>query len=360
METNRMSKQGKGRERLTKTQKVVILVVLLILVFAMLPMIEVWAGHMEYTKIVTTICPDDKNENSPIPSILKISKDGTYYMEVCWMPEEEAGFITGLVLENMAGDTLFAVAADKTDCRSADLELAEGEYKATLYFITSKEEAEAFMEDYALEYSDKSIEKYDFAKSGTYERQFIFGFQQAHRLSPAKLGLCVGLVAGMILVAIFALVTKRGNSAKSEYDERQQEIRGRASQYSFGTLIILDAVIALLHILEIEIPVSVEMEFFCSIIIALSVQITYCLFHDAYFSLNEKKTSLAISYVLIYLLNAAVSVKEIREKLLIVDGKLAYTSLNLVVVGFLTYVGIIIWIKSYMDKRRRSDEEFEA
>lgn len=114
-----------------------------------------------------------------------------------------------------------------------------------------------------------------------------------------------GMVVGLILVFIFFKVTKKDGSIKCKYDERQELARGKGFKYSFFTLLIYNVILAfgisaeektLNHIL-------VMMLILLGCGISIAVYVTYCIWKEAYISLNENKTRVLIAFILIAIAN---------------------------------------------------------
>ena len=60
-------------------------------------------------------------------------------------------------------------------------------------------------------------------------------------------GFAVGILVAIIICVVLFKLLNTDKKIKTQYDERQQEIRGRAYKYSFYTVIFEEAIIMLIR-----------------------------------------------------------------------------------------------------------------
>lgn len=142
-------------------------------------------------------------------------------------------------------------------------------------------------------------------------------------------GMTAGLIVGLIVIVILLKVTKTDGRMKCEYDERQSVIRGKGYKYGFLTFIICDFFYAMLYAADVKIPLDAAAFAVLSIMIALAVQVAYCIWNDAYFSLNENKNRVLIAFAAIGLLNLVIGITGLKEGRAIENGVLNFRSTNL-------------------------------
>ena len=65
-------------------------------------------------------------------------------------------------------------------------------------------------------------------------------------------GFIVGLIVGLILVVILFKYANTDKKVKTEYDERQEKVRGKAYMYAFYTALIVEALLSMASICGIE------------------------------------------------------------------------------------------------------------
>ena len=102
-------------------------------------------------------------------------------------------------------------------------------------------------------------------------------------------GVAAGIVVGLIVaIALFA-IANNNRKIKTEYDERQQKVRGDAYRYAFYTVIICEVILFILAFGEISLPVPAYVLHFAGMIAGVLVLSGYCIWKDAYWGLNNNR-----------------------------------------------------------------------
>lgn len=143
------------------------------------------------------------------------------------------------------------------------------------------------------------------------------------------LGIVVGFLFGIAIVAIGFKIAGRKLGTKCEFDERQELVRGRGFKRGFLVFVIYDAVYGLAAMAADKFfmePLSAMMLGIC---LAVGVYAIYCIWNDAYFSLDENPMKMLILFITVAVLNVAVTIVNIFTGELIVNGVLTYRSANL-------------------------------
>ncbi len=143
------------------------------------------------------------------------------------------------------------------------------------------------------------------------------------------LGILAGILGGLLLAVIIVRVTKTNGNPRSEYDERQTAARGQGYKYGFFTFMIGNAAYAVFATGFERLPLCAASAMGLIIILSVLVHISYCVWHDAYFSLNENQQRLKVIFALIGFVNLALSIGSICAGEMVVDGVLQISSLNL-------------------------------
>ena len=148
-------------------------------------------------------------------------------------------------------------------------------------------------------------------------------------MSARALGVCCGIVVGLIFVILILKLTKTDGSIKCKYDERQMAIRGRGYMYGFFTFMAGNAVYILADIGGVEFPCELSVGLMLVLLLAIFVMATYCIWNEAYFSLNENRKRLMIAFGIIACVNIALGVMYLAGDEMIVQGKLTFRVINL-------------------------------
>ena len=164
------------------------------------------------------------------------------------------------------------------------------------------------------------------------------------------------MVSVVLCVCIFKFANKDGR-IKTEYDERQKAVRGKAYRYAFYTEVIAQTVIMLIFMTGTELPIEDYALIFTGIILGCEVLCAYCIWNDVYWGLNNDHRRYHIVFVAGILLNAMDIVIAAVNGVLVRNGKLGMYMLNITVLMMLVSVYIEMLIKSVLDRKAAAVEE---
>ena len=169
----------------------------------------------------------------------------------------------------------------------------------------------------------------------------------------------LGLAAGVIFVAIFYLLrTALRKNGGGEYDERQLQVRGRAYQAAFFTLLIYLAVCILLDAALGIVWCDLGTAAFLGAALAICVYMGICLMGDAYFGLREKPITSLIVFGAVGLLQRGNGLRAVRNGELIKDGVVCFNgSAPLICGGLLMAMALLVLIRLLTGGRQEDDDE---
>lgn len=164
-------------------------------------------------------------------------------------------------------------------------------------------------------------------------------------------------LAGMMIVfaiAVVALVIWRLTSKTKqncEYDERQLLVRGKGFQYGFFTLMIYDMFYGAACMVEMPVWCDNMAGIFGGIILALLIFGIYCIWNDAYMSLNANRKSIYILFFVGSISNLFAGIFSVLDGSIIEDGKITFHSINLLLGILFAVFMIVFWLKNRRDNR---------
>ena len=170
-------------------------------------------------------------------------------------------------------------------------------------------------------------------------------------------GVAAGLLIGIIIVIILYKIVNTNHRAKTEYDERQQVIRGRGYMYGFYAFVIVECILLVLSIGEIPLPLSDFILHFCSIIIGCMVLCCYCIWKGAYWGINNNPKRYAIVFIALCILNAIPVIGAAAGGELIQDGRPGFAFVNLIVLIMFGVISVELIVKHIVDQRSATGEE---
>ena len=167
------------------------------------------------------------------------------------------------------------------------------------------------------------------------------------------LGMLVGFLAGIIVVAIVStILRKKGKFKAAKYDERQKAIQGVAYKYGFFALLITSMFACILNdFLEDYIWADFVMFEMSAIMISLLVFVGYAIFKDAYLGIIQRAKSFIILFGIIGICNIAIFVTNYLNGL---DFSSLYSNLFCGIT--ILIVAIMLGIKQIMDKKANNED----
>lgn len=166
-----------------------------------------------------------------------------------------------------------------------------------------------------------------------------------------SLGFIVGIIFGVGLVTLIFVLIKKDKKFKNKYDERQIAAQGQAYKIGFFTMLVLLGLGVVLSTFEIELPIDNSFVYFMMAAISLCVTSTILIIKDAYYSFNDKSTSIKITFTILGMINLLCGIINLN------NGKANLGGINLVCGAMLIYIVVILVIKDLIDKKEEEYEE---
>lgn len=162
------------------------------------------------------------------------------------------------------------------------------------------------------------------------------------------IGILTGFAVGVILSLFILRSLTKNHRLRTEYDEMQKRVRGDAYMYGFYAIVFFEALLGIAE-LFLTIPAEPLVLHFMAILIGVTVQAGYSIWHDAYVGLNTQKNRFLIAMVLIGGINFLVSVMAWIDGRMVKDGILQTPFVNFMVFVVFLILGCIALIKNASD-----------
>lgn len=164
-----------------------------------------------------------------------------------------------------------------------------------------------------------------------------------------------GFITGALILLIIWFVNKK-QGQKCEYDERQEMERGKGFKYGFYTLLIYDMVFGVAYMESIPTWCDPFVGNFIGVILALMVFGVYCIWNEAYATLQQGPQAVYFCFGCLGFAQIMVGISNYKTRGLFVDGKLSTVSCNFMlgfafVVFFITY-----FVRNYVNRHSVEDE----
>ena len=171
-----------------------------------------------------------------------------------------------------------------------------------------------------------------------------------------RMGFVVGILVGVIVTGLLLRLLRTNRPFKCKYDERQQLVQGRAFKYGFFSWMIFDGFCILADIgLEVT-WMDRPMVLFCGMLVGITVYASYSIWHDGYFSLNDKPRQVLSMLVAITILNIICAIRQIHvHRSLLENGVLSFFySCNLFMSAVSVFLLSVVAVKYFLDYKKRS------
>lgn len=285
----------------------------------------------DYSVSQQVIIRDGKTEQRILEQNIPVFEEGAYTLYTEW-ENEQGGMITGVIFTAPDGTVEYAATGDSCQAEPTILQLQPGMYRLELHSLVAPNELEEFLADkFPTAYSEEVIDdSYIYAENATIPMNYIVRLGKSPNFSMgAKCGILCGILLGILIVYIILIMTKKDGSIRCNYDERQQEVRGKGFRNGFFTMLGYYGFIAFLQILEIPIPADIEIISITGGLLGICVYAVYCIWNDAYFALNERKNTILIIFAAIAVINIGVGIMNIMIGTMFQYGKITFRGLNL-------------------------------
>ena len=168
-------------------------------------------------------------------------------------------------------------------------------------------------------------------------------------------GVVTGIIIGLIICIIIYVTCNSNKKIKSEYDERQKEIRGTSYTYGFYSVIIYLALMLIFFMSDIAIPFVLPVIAFFGIFIGICVVAIHSIWNGAYWGLNNNKTKYFIVMTLCTVINLGVGIMGIVNGTILLgyQGQL----INLLCGIMFLIIGAVTFIKGKISPDADIDEE---
>ena len=171
-------------------------------------------------------------------------------------------------------------------------------------------------------------------------------------MNPAyALGVICGLLGVAIAAFVVGYVMKKKNKTEYQYDERQEAIRGKVFKASYFTLLVYVLAYGCFEMLTGIVWCDTYTGAFIGAILSIMVFAVSSILSGAYFRIGDKPGTYIAVFAFIGLVDLALGITNAVYGKVLVDGKLTYNCIS-ILVGIMCLVSVTaIIIKLWIDKR---------
>lgn len=165
------------------------------------------------------------------------------------------------------------------------------------------------------------------------------------------LGMLSGITVGIIISVLLTILCNKGRKYKTEYDERQQQVRGKGFKYGFFVMLGMLIVFIVVKGAGITIPIHDAVLLFLIAAVGISEYVTYAIMHDAYFGLNNKIDSYLLLFAVIAVINIIGAVLAGLNGTLVEDGVLGLNGINMLCAAMFIWIFLVLVIKKISEEK---------
>lgn len=171
------------------------------------------------------------------------------------------------------------------------------------------------------------------------------------------IGAVVGIIVGLIIAVIIVKICNSNGKIKTDYDERQEAVRGRGYRYASYTAWVMLGICIVLNLGDVNMHMDAAVIYFTVLIASALVSVSYFIWKDAYFGRNNNTKSYLIALAIVTLINIIVSVQAIAMHEFVVDGIITHRAINLECALIIIIIGIQLAIKNFISKSDEQEED---
>ena len=268
-----------------------------------------------------------KAEPEKVSMDFGIDEDGDHTVSLIWTPmgkelsdlkdlqPSDYSFITGCVISSADDPCVYATSAGWMSLDTT-INMKAGNYTLTFYYLTSREAYADFAAKYFGTESAETMADWFEWDSFKKDDKLVVSYRGTVSAengvsSNLWLALVIVSVSGMLILIMLAYVGKDG-IRKADYDERQQMERGKASALGLYTIIgylLIMFIADALGFIGSGLHTPVYMG---GLVLCVTVSAAYSIWHECYFALNQNRVRNVIVLGIIFLMNLASGIFNMR------------------------------------------------
>ena len=168
-----------------------------------------------------------------------------------------------------------------------------------------------------------------------------------------------GVFFGLLIVVLIVRFANRNKKIKTEYDERQQIIRGKSYTYACYTLAAYEFIMTFLSmggILE-SIPIEYYNFHLFGIYIGGIVLAVHSIWNGAYWGLNNNIKRYTVVFIILFLINLMPVVLTIINGVKTINGIIMFPFVNAACLLLFVALGIALIARKRLDDRMKEEED---
>ena len=172
----------------------------------------------------------------------------------------------------------------------------------------------------------------------------------------ALIGVCCGIAVGLVICIAFFAIGNTNGKLRTEYDERQQIIRGKSYTVGFYSMLIAAALMCVLSMGEIEVPIENAVLYFILLFVGIMSMVIHSVWNGVYWGLNNKKGSYLALFVICTVFNLGSGIMACVHGTMIREGKISTPFIYILCGLIFIIVGAVMVVRSIYDKKLEGED----
>ncbi len=172
----------------------------------------------------------------------------------------------------------------------------------------------------------------------------------------ASVGMLIGLMVGLLICVVLFKFANKDKNIKTQYDERQEAIRGKGYKYSFYTVIFLEVSLMCFTMSDIALPFENYLLHVFVMLAGCLVLCVYSIWNGVYWGLNNNRKRYTAIIAIGVILNVIPVAAVIARGGFQTKGFDSLPVINLMVLIWMAIIGIAALVKKVADTRAEKED----
>ena len=279
---------------------------------------------------------------------------GTDWEETADISSSDIHFVTVIQIFDSEGEQVFATCAGYLYADTV-VELKAGHYNIEYTYFADRDSFVEFAKENicSAKEADSIADAIDFENTSN-DASVSMNFRFSNELASGELLVSVWVL--LIILFLILLVVLIENSKRSnDYDERQQQVRGKAYALGFFTNMICVFLAVIIDVLELF-PADGYILCAAAVFPGMMVFLAYSIWNEAYFSLREKEKSLLVLLGSIGLLNLFFAVDGVLDDRMWKNGKFGTPIINALCAAMFLEIFVVVLLKKISTSKETEED----
>ncbi len=170
------------------------------------------------------------------------------------------------------------------------------------------------------------------------------------------MGVTFGIMVGLVICVILFRFANKDKKIKTQYDERQEVIRGRGYRYGFYTMLFLEVVLMMVKMAAFIFPIEEYLIHMAVILIGTLVICIHSIWNGVYWGLNNDHRRYYIIFIIAIALNIIPVASSLAHNAITTRGFDSLPILNVMVLIWMAVIGITALAKKLVDSVNKEED----